>query len=77
MNVPLDDDLWAFATGDRVRSRGFATPAEYVRHLIRRDRELDRIRLFLEVDGAAGPPPRFPRESFQRLAEMVPRWRGP
>jgi antitoxin ParD1/3/4 len=63
MNVSLEDELKAFATSDRVKARGFSSASEYIRHLVRVDRELDRLRGLIEKgleSGLAEPLIRTP-----------------
>jgi antitoxin ParD1/3/4 len=54
MNVSLPEPLKAFVD-DQVSSRGYGTSSEYIRELIRKDRETQRLRSLL-LDGAASPP---------------------
>jgi antitoxin ParD1/3/4 len=54
MNVSLPDELKSFVD-QRVDHGGFGSTSEYVRELIRRDRERERLR-DLMLDGAASPP---------------------
>jgi antitoxin ParD1/3/4 len=49
MNVSLPEELKAYVD-DQVRNQGFGTTSEYVRELIRRDRDRARLRALL-VDG--------------------------
>jgi antitoxin ParD1/3/4 len=51
MNVSLPLELKAFVD-EQVSSRGYGTSSEYVRELIRKDRETQRLRTLL-LDGAA------------------------
>jgi antitoxin ParD1/3/4 len=54
MNVSLPDDLKSFVD-ERVGHGGFGSTSEYVRDLIRRDQDRERLRVLL-LDGAASPP---------------------
>jgi antitoxin ParD1/3/4 len=54
MNVSLPDELKSFVD-ERVGQGGFGSTSEYVRELIRRDQERERLRNLL-LDGAASPP---------------------
>jgi antitoxin ParD1/3/4 len=54
MKVPLPDSLESFVN-EQVRSRGYWTSREYVRELIRKDRDRQRLRSLL-VEGASFPP---------------------
>jgi antitoxin ParD1/3/4 len=51
MNVSLPDELKSFVDG-RVGHGGFGSTSEYVRDLIRRDQDRERLRQLL-LDGAA------------------------
>ncbi len=53
MNVSLPEELMSYVD-DQVRSHGFGTTSEYVRELIRRDRDRARLRALL-VHGLASP----------------------
>jgi antitoxin ParD1/3/4 len=50
MNISLSDGLREFVD-ERVAEGGYSTSSEYVRELIRRDRDLQRLRKLL-LDGA-------------------------
>jgi len=54
MNVSLPDALKAFVD-DQVAARGYGTSSEYIRDLIRKDQDRERLRGLL-LDGAASPP---------------------
>ena len=54
MNVSLPDALKAFVD-ERVSGGGYGTNSEYVRELIRRDQDRERLRALL-LEGAASPP---------------------
>ena len=54
MNVSLPEALKEFVE-DQVNARGYSTSSEYVRELIRKDRDRQRLRGLL-VEGAASPP---------------------
>ena len=53
MNISLPEALKTFVD-DQVSARGYRTSSEYVRELIRRDRDLQRLRGLL-LEGAASP----------------------
>lgn len=53
MNVSLPEELKAYVD-DQVRSQGFGTTSEYVRELIRRDRDRARLRALL-LQGLGSP----------------------
>ena len=53
MNVSLPEALKDFVE-NQVRARGYGTSSEYVRELIRKDRDRQRLRGLL-LEGAASP----------------------
>ncbi len=72
MNVSLPDSLRGFVD-DQVSQRGYGTTSEYVRHLIRRDQDRQRLRGLL-LDGAESEPTEaVDREYFDALRERVER----
>ncbi len=54
MNISLPQDLKSFVD-QQVRSRGYSSSSEYVRELIRKDHDLQRLHDLL-LEGAASPP---------------------
>ena len=54
MNISLSESLKSFVE-DQVGAGGYCTSGEYVRELIRRDRDRQRLRA-LVLEGAASPP---------------------
>lgn len=72
MNVSLPLGLKAFVD-EQVCSRGYGTSSEYIRELIRKDRETQRLRALL-LDGAASAPTE-PADAtyFDALRERVRR----
>lgn len=70
MNVSLPDELKSFVD-ERVGAGGFGSTSEYVRDLIRRDQERERLRGLL-LDGAASPPgPIADGSYFESLRDRV------
>ena len=53
MNISLPEALKGFVD-NQVSSRGYSTSSEYVRELIRRDRDRQRLHRLL-LEGAASP----------------------
>jgi antitoxin ParD1/3/4 len=53
MNISLPQSLKAFVD-DQVGSRGYGTSSEYVRGLIRKDQDVQRMRALL-LEGANSP----------------------
>ena len=72
MNISLPDTLKSFVD-EQVAGRGFGTSSEYVRELIRRDRDRQHLRGLL-LEGAASPPA-APADAryFDSLRERVRR----
>ena len=74
MNISLPDALKSFVD-DQVGARGYSTSSEYVRELIRRDRDRQRFRdLLLEGEKSplAGPAD---ARYFDQLRSGVPKAR--
>ena len=53
MNISLPEALKSFVD-DQVSARGYGSSSEYVRELIRKDRDRQRLRALL-LEGAASP----------------------
>jgi antitoxin ParD1/3/4 len=62
MNVSLPDELKSFVD-DRVDHGGFGSTSEYIRDLIRRDQEREKLRHLL-LDGAVSSPGPIADDSF-------------
>ncbi len=72
MNISLPDTLKSFV--DRqVASRGYGTSSEYVRELIRRDRDRQRLRGLLLAGADSAPASAADGARFDRLRERVRR----
>jgi antitoxin ParD1/3/4 len=70
MNVSLPDDLRTFVD-ERVDHGGYGSTSEYVRDLIRRDQDRERLRRIL-LDGAASPAGPVADDSyFETLRDSV------
>ena len=54
MNISLPEALKSFVD-QQVNDRGYSSSSEYVRELIRKDQDRQRLRALL-LDGAASPP---------------------
>ncbi len=54
MNISLPDALKSFVD-EQVAGRGYGTSSEYVRELIRKDQDRQRLRQLL-LDGVSSPP---------------------
>ena len=68
MNISLPEALKNFVD-DQVGARGYSTSSEYVRELIRKDRDRQRLRGLL-LEGAASP------RAFTADADYFDRLRG-
>jgi len=53
MNISLPDTLKSFVDA-QVATRGYGTSSEYVRELIRKDQDVQRLRQLI-MEGAASP----------------------
>lgn len=53
MNISLPESLKTFIDG-QVAERGYATSSEYIRELIRRELDQEKLRVLL-MDGATSP----------------------
>ncbi|ENZ81532.1 MULTISPECIES: type II toxin-antitoxin system ParD family antitoxin [Caulobacter] len=70
MNISLPEALKAFVD-EQVAGRGYGTSSEYVRELIRRDQDRQRIRALL-LDGAtSGPGEKADADYFAKLRERA------
>lgn len=70
MNISLPETLKSFVEEQRS-ARGYGTSSEYVRELIRKERDRERLRGLL-LEGAASPPT-APADAafFDELRERV------
>ncbi len=71
MNVSLDDDPKEYANGEALTRRGFSTASEYVRHLIRVDRERERLRDLISAGLSSGPPSPVDEDYFVGRRERI------
>ncbi|HEX2887408.1 type II toxin-antitoxin system ParD family antitoxin [Vineibacter terrae] len=62
MNISLPDALKAFVD-EQVAARGYGTSGEYVRELIRKDQDRQKLRSLL-LEGAASAPTSPTGETF-------------
>jgi antitoxin ParD1/3/4 len=69
MNISLPDGLKAFVD-EQVAERGFATSSEFIRDLIRREREHHKFRALI-AEGMESPPAGPP--DFDELRERIRR----
>jgi antitoxin ParD1/3/4 len=73
MNISLPDELKAFVD-EQVSDGAYSTSSEYVRELIRRERDRQRLRRLL-LDGAESGPGRVADEAY--FAELRALARNP
>lgn len=70
MNISLPETLKSFVD-EQVAGRGYGTSSEYVRELIRKDQDRQKLRGLL-LDGAASAPASAADEDyFDRLRDRV------
>ncbi len=70
MNISLPEALKSFVD-DQVIARGYSTSSEYVRELIRKDQDRQRLRDLL-LEGAASPlAVTADEEYFNRLRDRI------
>lgn len=72
MNISLPESLKSFVDQE-VAARGYGTSSEYVRELIRRDRDRRRLRDLLLEGAASAPAPPADKAFFDRLRERARR----
>jgi antitoxin ParD1/3/4 len=70
MNVSLPESLKTFVD-EQVSSRGYGTSSEYIRELIRKDREAQRLRSLLLEGAASAPTGPADATYFNELRERV------
>ncbi|HEX8365673.1 MAG TPA: type II toxin-antitoxin system ParD family antitoxin [Allosphingosinicella sp.] len=70
MNISLPDSMKQFVD-EQVASRGFGTSSEYVRELIRRQADIEKLRALI-LEGAASPlGPPVDDAYFERLQQRI------
>lgn len=76
MNISLPEELKAFVD-QQVGSRGYTSSSEYVRELIRRERDRERLRALI-LEGAASPLSDMVADEayFDSLRERARGWAG-
>ena len=70
MNISLPASLKDFVD-DQVGARGYSTSSEYVRELIRKDRDRQRLRGLLLEGAASLPAATADADYFDRLRRRV------
>lgn len=72
MNISLPGSLKSFVD-EQVTSRGYGTSSEYVRELIRKDQDRQRLRGLLLEGAASAPTSPASRAYFDGLRKRVRR----
>jgi antitoxin ParD1/3/4 len=70
MNISLPDALKVFVD-EEVRRRGYGTSSEYVRELIRKDQDRQKLRSLLLAGAASVPTAPADAGYFEALRERV------
>ena len=70
MNVSMTEDLKAFID-DQMADGGFATSSEYLRALVRREREVARVNALLDEGGRSPQDPPVDQAYFDRLHQHI------
>lgn len=70
MNISLPEALKAFVD-EQVAGRGYGTSSEYVRELIRRDQDRQRLRGLLLEGASSAPTTAADKAYFDGLRERV------
>lgn len=70
MNISLPDSL-KFFVDEQVSQRGYGTSSEYVRELIRKDRERMQLRDLLLAGAASAPTEPVGEAYFEGLRDRV------
>ena len=70
MNISLPDSLKAFVD-EQVSERGYGTSSEYVRELIRKDQDHQRLRGLLLAGAASAPTTPADADYFEGLRNRV------
>jgi antitoxin ParD1/3/4 len=72
MNISLPETLKAFVD-EQVANRGYGTSSEYVRELIRKDQDRQKLRLLLLAGAASAPEGPADSAYFEALRARVHR----
>lgn len=72
MNISLPDSLKSFVD-EQVTERGYGTSSEYVRALIRKDQDRQRLRGLLLAGAASAPASPADADYFEGLRDRVRR----
>lgn len=75
MNISLPEALKSFID-DQVTERGYGTSSEYVRELVRRDQQRQKLRALLLAGAASAPTAPVDASYFDALRARVRNQRG-
>lgn len=70
MNISLPDSLKAFID-DEVADKGFGTSSEYIRSLVRKEQQVERLRGLLLEGRNSGPGQPVDDAYFERLRQRA------
>ncbi|MCW3847782.1 type II toxin-antitoxin system ParD family antitoxin [Sphingomonas sp. LB-2] len=70
MNISLPETLKSFVD-QQVTGRGYGTSSEYVRELIRRDRDREQLRALILEGAASGPAETVDQSYFDELRALA------
>ena len=70
MNISLPDSLKSFID-DQVADNGFGTSSEYIRSLVRKEQQVERLRALLLEGAMSGPGEPVDEAYFERLRQRV------
>lgn len=70
MNISLPDAMKSFVD-DQVATRGFSSTSEYLRDLIRKDQDREKLRALLLEGANSEPGPPADKAQFERLHARV------
>jgi len=70
MNISLPESLKAFVE-EQVASRGYASASEYFRELVRRERDVQRLRGLIDEGALSGTGPVVGPDYWQELDRLI------
>ncbi len=70
MNISLPEPMKAFID-ERVADGGYGTSSEYIRELIRKDQDRERLRTLLLEGANSGPPTPADEAYFNELRARI------
>lgn len=70
MNISLPDDLKAFVDA-QVSAHAYGSSSEYLRELIRKQRDVEQLRSLLLAGPASGPAAPMAPDFFEKMRERA------